>query len=144
MQDFPHRYHVSATASEDSDVALSSPSVEDIPSASPPEFGGPGNRWSPETLLTASVADCFVLTFKAIARASKFTWKELSCDAEGLLDRVDGQLQFTGFSINARLVIDAGVDAAKGEKLLHKAEQACLITNSLACGSELTTEVTQI
>ena len=141
MQDFPHRYQVSAAAAEDSEVTLSSPGVEDIGSAPPAEFGGPGNRWSPETLLTAAVADCFILSFKAIARASKYAWSELDCEVEGSLDRADGQLRFIGFSIKARLVIESDADAGKGEKLLHKAEKTCLITNSLVCGSELQTEI---
>jgi hypothetical protein len=37
----------------------------------------------------ASVIDCFALTFRAIARASKFKWTRLDCRAEGTLDRVD-------------------------------------------------------
>lgn len=143
MQGFPHSYVVSATTTEASEVTLSSPGAEDLKSAPPVEFGGPGDRWSPETLLTAAVADCFVLSFKAIARASKFSWNELECDVDGKLDRVNGQLEFTGFSVNARLIIDAGADAAKGEKLLHKAEKACLITNSLSCTSELNAEVAE-
>jgi len=30
-------------------------------------------------VLCASIADCFVLTFRAIARASKPEWSELAC-----------------------------------------------------------------
>ena len=141
MQDLPHHYKVAATAGPDGDVQLAGDGITEIRSAPPAEFGGPGDRWSPETLLTAAVADCFILSFKAIARASKFAWSELDCEVEGSLDRADGQLRFIGFSIKARLVIESDADAGKGEKLLHKAEKTCLITNSLVCGSELQTEI---
>ena len=55
MQDFPHHYQASARAATDGDVQLTSPRLVTLRSASPAEFGGPGDRWSPETLLTAAV-----------------------------------------------------------------------------------------
>src|SRR6185437_15854167 len=59
MQPFPHRYEVSARASAEGDVTLESYQLPALKSASPAEFGGPGDRWSPETLLVGAVADCF-------------------------------------------------------------------------------------
>ena len=71
MQDFPHQYSATALANVEGDVNLQSERLPSLVSAPPSEFGGPGDRWSPETLLVAAVADCFVLTFRAIARASQ-------------------------------------------------------------------------
>ena len=68
MHPFPHHYSVVAKADAQGDVALESQRLPTIPSAPPTEFGGPGNRWSPETLFVAAVADCFVLTFRGISR----------------------------------------------------------------------------
>ena len=141
MQQFPHHYHVAAAAQADSNVELTSAGVSPIESAAPVEFGGPGDRWSPESLLVAAVADCFILSFKAIARASRIEWSTLSCSVEGVLDKVDKVTRFTEFRINAQLTLPAGTDAAKAERLLHKAEHSCLITNSLMADSVLTTEV---
>jgi organic hydroperoxide reductase OsmC/OhrA len=67
MQPFPHHYSVIAKADTQGDVALAGDRLPPIPSAPPTEFGGPGDRWSPETLFVAAVADCFVLTFRGIA-----------------------------------------------------------------------------
>jgi len=131
MQAFPHRYSVVAVASPEGDVPLESERLPSLASASPPEFGGPGDRWSPETLFVAAVADCFVLTFRAIARASKLSWHSLRCDVEGTLDRVERVTQFTGFLIRASLRVPSGVDVEQAERLLARAEQTCLITNSL-------------
>ena len=141
MQDFPHHYAVTASSAADSNVALESPGLESLESAGPAEFGGPGDLWSPETMLVASVADCFILTFKAIARASKFEWLSLRCDAVGNLEKVDKVTQFTGFRIRATLDVPEGTREVKALRLLEKAEKSCLITNSLKAESHLDAEV---
>ena len=137
MQDYPHNYIVSAEAQSTSNVELKSAGLQPIQSAPPAEFGGPGDQWSPESLLVAAVADCFVLSFRAIARASKLEWESLSCSTDGILDRVDKQTRFTGFKLRAELVVPAGTDAARAHRLLEKAENLCLITNSLIAESHL-------
>jgi organic hydroperoxide reductase OsmC/OhrA len=131
MHDFPHHYGVTATMSPDDNVSLSSKGLQTFASAPPTEFGGPGDKWSPETLLVAAVADCFALSFRAIARASKFEWHALECQVNGTLDRLDSGTQFTAFNVQATLTIPPGADEARARKLLQKAEHACLITNSL-------------
>jgi organic hydroperoxide reductase OsmC/OhrA len=144
MQEYPHHYAAGASAGEDGEISLSSPRLAAIASAAPAEFGGPGDRWSPETLLVAAVADCFVLTFRGIARLSKFKWTLLTCEVVGTLDRVERVTQFTGFEVRARLVAPAGANVEQAQRLMVKAEQGCLITNSLKGPSHLeaTIEVT--
>jgi peroxiredoxin-like protein len=137
MQDLPHHYVVSAGAKVAGNVVLSSDGVADLESAPPAQFGGPGDQWSPESLLVAAVADCFVLSFRAIARASRLEWDSLSCQVEGTLDRVERVTQFTGFTVTATLDVPADTDEGKAQRLLEKAEQACLITNSLKADSHL-------
>ncbi len=141
MQDFPHHYLVTARAEGNANVELTSANLPGLESAPPAEFGGPGDLWSPETLLAAAVADCFILTFKAIARASKLEWTSLSCDADGVLDRVERTMLFTEFRLRAVLAVPDGVDEKRARLLLEKAEQSCLITNSLKSTSHLETEL---
>ena len=100
-------------------------------SAAPAEFGGPGDRLSPESLCVGAVADCFVLTFRAIARASKLPWTSLRCNAEGTLDRIERVTQFTSFLLRATLQVPPGTDEARARQLLERAEQTCLISRSL-------------
>ena len=88
MKNLPHRYKVEASANSQGSVAIASSGLETLSTAPPPQYGGPGDRWSPETLLVASVVDCFVLTFRAIARASSLVWVALRCEGEGELDRM--------------------------------------------------------
>lgn len=141
MQQLPHHYSVSASADSNSEVTLSAVGLDQLESAAPAEFGGPGDKWSPESLLVAAVADCFVLSFKAIARASHFDWLSLDCNVNGKLDRADVGMRFTQFEIHARLQIAAADQHDMAERLLQKAEKTCLITNSLIAESHLTMSV---
>jgi peroxiredoxin-like protein len=142
MDAYPHHYKVQAAASAEGNVALDSEHLPTLSSAPPRQFGGPGDQWSPETLLVAAAADCLILTFRAIARASKLPWLSLDCDAEGVLDRVEGVTRFTEMRMNARLVLPAGGDAERAKRLLEKAEKTCLVTCSLKAHALLETEVT--
>ncbi len=141
MHPFPHRYTVSAVVRPDGDVPLSTDGVRVIESAPPKEFDGPGNQWSPEGLLTAAVADCFVLGFRAIAAASKFAWINLEARTEGTLDRVEGRMRFTRFDTHAKLQVPPGADVERAKKLLEKAESTCLVANSLSSERHLTVDV---
>lgn len=141
MHPYPHVYTVNAAAQATGEVALRSAGLGDLPSMPPPEFDGPGGYWSPETLLAAAVADCFVLSFRSVARASKLDWTNLDAGVEAVLERVDGVTRFTRFTTRARLTVPAGTDAARARSLLEKAEKVCLITNSLGGESHLEAEV---
>ena len=141
MIEFPHHYTVKVSAQQQGSVAVEAPNLPVINSAPPIEFGGPGDQWSPETLFMAAIADCFILSFRAIARASKLEWRELICDAEGMLDRVDGVTRFTHVVLQAVLRVPAGVDPAKAQRLLDKAKQTCLVTNSLTTECRLEARV---
>lgn len=131
MQPFPHRYSVVAHGATDGDVTLEGDRLPPIASAPPPEFDGPGDRWSPETLFLAAVADCFVLTFRAIAGMSRLPWLSLECAVDGTVDRVDRVTQFTDLALRARLRIPPGSKEDQALRLLIKAEESCLVTNSL-------------
>jgi peroxiredoxin-like protein len=141
MRDLPHHYIVTASGSPDGEVELQSEALPVLRSAPPIEFDGPGNRWSPESLLVAAVSDCFVLTFRAVARASKLAWMSLECETVGTLDRVDRTTQFTRFEIHAHLTVPSETDGERARVLLEKAERGCLITNSLKGDAHLTAEI---
>ena len=142
MQEFPHHYVAAASAESVGHVEVTSPGLESLETAGPAEFGGPGDLWSPETLLVASVADCFILGFRAVARAARLDWVRLGCDVVGDLDRVDRVTQFTVFRIRARLEVPAGTNPDKAMQMLEKAKKTCLITNSMTAATELEAEVT--
>jgi organic hydroperoxide reductase OsmC/OhrA len=131
MHPYPHHYSVHARSEPTGDVEVSGASLPTLYTAPPAEFDGPGDRWSPETLLCGAVADCFMLSFRAIARASRLDWSGLECRVDGKLDKVDGKSHFTEIVVHATLRVPPGTDQGRATKLLEKAEQVCLISNSL-------------
>jgi organic hydroperoxide reductase OsmC/OhrA len=138
MQIFPHHYAVTATGSVQGDIDLNGEGLSMLRSASPPEFDGPGGRWSPETLLVAAIGDCLILTFRAVARASGLAWMSLECAVTGTLDRVERTTRFVAFDIRARLRVPSATDPDRARRALEKAEQNCLISNSLSAAVHLT------
>jgi len=141
MKDLPHQYAAIASGVSDGDIALGSPRLPTLPSAAPEEFGGPGDRWSPETLLVAALADCYVLTFRALARRSNLEWSVLACEVEGTVDRVDRVIRFTAFMLRVRLRLASGAGVETARRLLEKAEHGCLISNSLVAPIRLETAI---
>lgn len=141
MHPFPHHYEVHASGAEEGRLALDAPDTPPLEVAAPKLFDGPGETWSPETMLVGAVASCLVLTFRAMARASRLSWRSLDCTAAGVLDRVDGVTRFTGIRLKASLVLPRGEDQDRARRLLEKAEKGCLVTRSLALETELDSEV---
>ena len=142
MHPYPHTHIASAIGQSKGPVTVASPKLSSFETAPPPEFDGPGGVWSPESLLCASVADCFVLTFRAVSRAARLEWSELECRVEGLLERVGPNLQFTRFTTFAQLKVPVGSDTTKARELLERAEHTCLIANSLRGTRALNAEIT--
>lgn len=142
MQAFPHYYSADAAALADADnVILTSTGIPALSSAAPAQFGGPGDRWSPETLIVGAIADCFILTFRAVARASTLPWTALRCKVTGTLDRIERVTQFTAFELHAELCVPEGTDVALARRAVEKAERGCLIANSLKAPVHLHVEI---
>jgi organic hydroperoxide reductase OsmC/OhrA len=143
MDKLPHRYRVEAKAAERGGVMVEGETLQPIETDSPRQFGGRGDRWSPETMLAGSVASCFILTFRAMAEASSFPWEHLSCAVEARLDRVEGVLRFVELSVRPTLAIPAGGGREKARRLLEKAERGCPVANSLLCPLRLEPEIVE-
>jgi organic hydroperoxide reductase OsmC/OhrA len=144
MKPYPHHYTASAGARALGSVMICAPALPPIETAPPPEFDGPGGTWSPETLLCAAVADCFILTFRALARAAHFNWIALDCRVEGTLEHIGNTTQFTRFATAARLTVPPRADDTKARHLLGRAEHGCLIANSLRGERSLSMEVSSV
>ncbi|GAA0859345.1 OsmC family protein [Aliiglaciecola litoralis] len=142
MQALPHQYQIKAKGKSDNSLIVSVNNLDDMAVAPPAQFGGPGDVWSPEDFFMASISSCFILSFRAVARASKLNWVSLECHSEGTLDRVDGKTQFTKVVTKACLVIGENQSIEDAERILHKADQNCLVANSLTTETLLECDVT--
>jgi len=141
MHPFPHQYVVRAALHSSSSTTLSKANLPELRSAPPEEFGGPGDHWSPEALMTAAVADCFALNFGAIAAASKFEWMALEASTTGTLDRHEGKMRFVRFDTHAQLTLAPSANVERAKMLLEKAEATCPISNSLNCERHLQIDI---
>ncbi|HTO10866.1 MAG TPA: OsmC family protein [Candidatus Binatia bacterium] len=141
MKPFPHRYATRIAGGPEGHATLSSPGVPDLVTAAPLDFDGPGDAWSPEQLLLAAVASCFLLTFRAVAKASRLEFVSLAVEAEGFVDRVDGVARFTEIVLYPRIALPAGADHARVRRALEKAERSCLVSASLGTPVRLEPEI---
>jgi peroxiredoxin-like protein len=143
MKPLPYRYAARVAGRSEGYATLSSPGVPELRTAAPPEFDGPGDAWSPEQLLLAAVASCYLLTFRAVARASRLEFVSLSIETEGFVDRVNGVTRFTEIIVHPRVALAAAGDRERAERVLEKAERACLISASLETPIRLEAEIAE-
>ena len=138
-----HLYNVNLNWEKERIGNIYSPELNDkIAVATPPEFPrGVEGIWSPEHLFTAAVNSCFMTTFLAIAENSKLEFASFSCESNGKLEQVEGKFLMTEIVLKPELVITNPIDAEKAEKILLKAEKACLISNSIKSTIVLQTNV---
>lgn len=137
-----HRYTSTATGGPEGPVPVFAENRPTIETSRPADFGGDADRWSPEELLMGAVADCFVLTFRALAARESLEWRHLTCDAEGTLEPSEGQLRFTEITLTAEVIVPSEAARAEAMRCLDRAEQRCLITASLHARVQLNQQVT--
>ncbi len=128
-----HIYNISLKWDEQRKGTLSSPELSTaIEVATPPEFdkGMPG-IWSPEHLYTAAVVSCYMTTFLAIAEYSNLAYEAFDCTGEGVLEKVDNKYLMTQILLKPVVTIANEDLRAKTDRIMQKAEAACLISNSV-------------
>ncbi len=143
MSDLEHGYEVELTWKYGRVGQIGSPDLKNIIEiATPPEFeGGIPGIWSPEHLFTASIVSCFMTTFMAIAENSKLEFESLKVNSVGYLGKEDGKFIMTRVVLKPDLVIADASETEKADRILHKAEAACLITRSIKTEVTLETKI---
>ena len=128
-----HYYDVNVMWEADRQGVLSStvlPQTIDV--ATPPEFPkGMAGIWSPEHLLVGAVSSCLMTTFLAIAENSKLEFKAFQCAATGKLEFIEGKYMISEIELKPVVTLKEGKDRERAERIVQKAEAACLITNSI-------------
>jgi peroxiredoxin-like protein len=110
--------------------------------ASPPQFGGPGGRWTPEHLFVGAATSCWLTTFLAMAELSRLELAGVEAAAEGVLERGDDRrLSFTRILLRPRVTLRREEDRDRAVRLIHKAEEACLVARSMRTEIRLEPEV---
>jgi peroxiredoxin-like protein len=119
----------------------SAPEKPPLRVATPPEFrGGVPGVWSPEDLLVAAAASCFVVTLVAVAERSGVELTAVRVDGAGHVERgPDGLHGFTVIELTA--TVEADADPGLIERLASKAEAACIVSRALDVPVHLTLEI---
>ncbi|MBN2073880.1 MAG: OsmC family protein [Actinobacteria bacterium] len=99
--------------------------------ATPPEFKGHPNIWSPEDLFVASVNACIMTTFFHYAERNKLQFLSYKSNAEGILQFVGNKFIFSEIKIVPLIVVGDSSDADKARELIGVSEKNCLISNSI-------------
>jgi peroxiredoxin-like protein len=131
MTPLPHQYEVRLDGGPAGYARADGAGLPELRTAPPPQYDGPGDAWTPEHLLLASVEACFLFTLRAVARASKLEFSRVRLNTTGIVDRQDGPVRFTAIGIRCHVVVPAGTDQALARRVLAKAERNCLISASL-------------
>ena len=124
-------YQTSVKWTEQRKGTISCAGKPDVQVATPPEFKGHENIWSPEDLFVASANVCLMTTFLAVAERAGVAFSSYESTAEGRLEIVEGKFQFTAITIRPSIILQSGGDPARAKELIEKAEHNCLISNSM-------------
>jgi peroxiredoxin-like protein len=129
----PHYYDVSVQWKNDRVGVMTSTVLPDaIEVATPPQFAkGVEGIWSPEHLLVAAVNSCLMTTFLAIAENSKLQFESFDAYANGKLEMVEGKYMISEIVLQPVVVISPEENIERADRVLQKAEAACLISNSV-------------
>lgn len=144
-----HIYNVSVAWNKDRKGVMCSPELDApvqslgcIEVATPPEFPkGIAGIWSPEHLFTAAVNSCLMTTFLAIAENSKLEFSAFTSNAKGKLEQVEGNFLMTEVALEPTVTIAHEKDRERAERVLLKAEAACLISNSIKSKVTMTPKI---
>lgn len=88
--------------------------------------------WSAVHMLVSAVETCFMVTFLSIAEKARVGIKSFESEAEGEMTAPDGKhsaITSITIRLNVQLLNDS--DRAKLQALYEKAEQYCVVGNSL-------------
>lgn len=127
-----HFYEVKLTWTELRKGALTSPGLNPLTVATPPEFpkGHPG-IWSPEHYFIAAINSCFMTTFLAVAENSRLNFKSFECSAIGKLEKVDGKLIISEVLLKPSVLVANLREIERAERVIYKSEGLCIISNSI-------------
>jgi len=143
MTEIHSRYPVAVRWTREREgVASSVDGLPELAVASPPAFGGPAAVWTPEHLFVLAASTCWMTTFLSIAELSKFEFVAVEADGEGAVERSDDRrYRIARITLRPRVTIRREADRERALRLIEKAENACLIRNSVQTEIKLEPEV---
>ena len=113
----------------------------DIEVATPPEFGGPENIWTPEDLLVNAVSTCIMTSALFFIGRAKIQMCSYKSNAIGTMEKTASGLEITRIEITVSIELEELAQEEAVRKALEQAEKTCPLSNSLKCPVELVINV---
>jgi organic hydroperoxide reductase OsmC/OhrA len=110
--------------------------------ASPPEFKGAPDRWSPEHLFVAAVDVCQMTTFLALASRSGIALRSYRSSGKGILESDGTGFRFTRVILTPHIVVGAGANREQIAAMVEEAHRQCLIARSLQAAVDIQPTIT--
>lgn len=125
-----------------SGVASAPDGLPDIPVSSPPQFGGPPGRWSPEHLFVGAATTCWLTTFLAYADRARLELVAVEASAEAFVEKDDeGKVHLSRIVLRPSVTIRQEGEREKADKFIRRAEETCLIARAMRATVELEPEI---
>lgn len=106
----------------------------------PPEMDGPGVGTNPDEMLLGAAATCYVITLAAMIERANLPLKEMSHDAEAIVDVTEGVFTYKKIIHKPNVVLQQSAsdkDHRKLKVLVEKAEKSCMISRAIQGNVEL-------
>ncbi len=110
---------------------IESNSNEKITVATPPEFGGPPNYWSPEQLFVASIGSCLMSTFLFFVERMNIQLLTYHSKTEAVLEKTRDGLRFTKAYVDMFIEVKEQSEIPQIRNLKSKLEKFCPVSASL-------------
>ena len=112
------------------DLVVSADGNPDIPASADKPFRGTPERWNPEELLLAALAQCHMLSYLHVAVKNGVVVTDYEDDAVGTMLQVGEGGHFTSVTLRPVVTISAG-DAEVARSIHAEASELCFIASSV-------------
>ncbi|MEA5052607.1 MAG: OsmC family protein, partial [Propionicimonas sp.] len=104
-----------------------------LPGTADPPFRGVPDRWNPEQLFLASIAQCHLLTYLWLCVGAGVVVTGYADSPSGVMtEEADGSGRFTSVTLRPRVTITADSDPVLARELHHKVGEYCFIARSVS------------
>lgn len=94
-------------------------------------FRGDADRWNPEELLLAALAECHMLSFLHVAVTHGVIVTDYADAAEGMMEQIGDGGRFTDVLLRPVVTLAEPIDHELFETLHREASEKCFIANSV-------------
>jgi organic hydroperoxide reductase OsmC/OhrA len=129
---YDRTHEVTAESEDEAHGSRGRARPQPIAGSSDPAFRGEPDRWNPEQLLTASLAQCHMLWYLHLCAVAGVVVTEYSDDATAAMtEDADGGGRFTEVVLRPHVTVSSPDMIAKANRIHRDAHEKCFIARSV-------------